>query len=120
MQPNASFARYLNPWRFKRQQEEMQRVALLRQRDGELCRRCRRGIRFDLRPGHDQAPKIHPSSQPELPLEGLCLVHMRCNAAGVDHTAEVKGRVQRKSEAALFSKPARQIGSGKLTRPPNS
>lgn len=104
MQPNASFARYLNPWKFKRQQEEMQRVASLRQREGELCRRCRRPIRFDLQPGHDQAPKIHPSAQPDLPLDGLCLVHVRCNASGVDHTAEVKGRVQRKSEAALFSK----------------
>lgn len=89
-------------------------MASLRQRDGELCRRCRRPIRFDLPVGHDQAPSIHPNSQPELSLEGLCLVHVRCNAAGVDHTAEVKGRVQRKSEAALFSRTSSPLKSRKL------
>ena len=108
MQRNATLARYLNPWKFRREQEELQRIAELRDRDGDHCRRCRRPIRFDLPSGHDSAPKIHaiaPQVEGEPPaLESLCLVHVRCNAAGADNTAEVKERVQRKSEAELFAK----------------
>ena len=107
MQRNSSLGRYLNPWKFKREQEELQRIAELRQRDGDHCRRCRRAIRFDLPKGHDQAAKIHnvgtPCNDEPPALETLCLVHTRCNAAGADNTAEVKERVQRKSEAALFA-----------------
>ena len=106
MQRNASLGRYLNPWKFKREQEELQRVAELRQRDGDLCRRCRRAIRFDLPRGHDQAPKLHEvaaRAEGEPPaLDIHWLVHTRCNAAGANSTAEVKERVQRKNEAALF------------------
>ena len=40
-------------------------------------------------------------------LENLCLCHVRCNAAGADHTIEVTERVRRKSEAALFARPRR-------------
>ena len=106
MQRNASLGRYLNPWKFKREQEELHRIAELRERDGDLCRRCRRAIRFDLPKGHDQAPKVHDVAAPveglALAPEMLCLVHTRCNAAGANNTAEVKERVQRKNEAALF------------------
>ena len=106
MQRNANLGRYLNPWKFKREQEELHRIGELRQRDGDLCRRCRRAIRFDLPRGHDQAPKLHEAAkgaESEPPaLDTLCLVHTRCNAAGANNTAEVKERVQRKNEAALF------------------
>lgn len=112
MQRNSSLGRYLNPWKFKREQETLQRIAELRLRDGDHCRRCRRTIRFDLPTGHDQAPKIHDvaaSREGEPPaLEALCLVHIRCNAAGSNHTAEVKERVQRKNEAALFANSKRR------------
>ena len=112
MQYNATLARYLNPWKFKREQQRLQRIAELRQSDGELCRRCRRPIRFDLPAGHDQAPKIHDveaRTEGEIPApHASCLVHTRCNAAGADNTAEVKQRVQRKSEAALFARSRRR------------
>ena len=108
MQRNSTLARYLNPWKFKRDQEMMQRIEELKERDGGHCRRCRRPLRFDLPLGHDQAPKIHAIAQQEEgeppAIESLCLVHVRCNAAGADNTAEVKERVQRKSEAELFPK----------------
>jgi hypothetical protein len=112
MQRNSSLGRYLNPWKFKREQEELQRIAELRQRDGDHCRRCRRAIRFDLPVGHDQAPKIHdlsarPEGEPPA-LERLCLVHTRCNAAGANNTAEVRERVQRRNEAALFANSKRR------------
>ena len=57
MPQRASLTRYLNPWKFKREQEELQRLANLRTRDGDHCRRCRRPMRFDLPAGHDHAPK---------------------------------------------------------------
>lgn len=112
MQRSVSLARYLTPRKFKREQEELHRIAELRQRDGDDCRRCRRPIRFDFPKGHDQAPRLHevaahPEGEPP-PLETLCLVHTRCNAAGADNTAEVKERVQRKNEAALFDKSKRR------------
>lgn len=109
MQRNATLTKYLNPWKFKREQAaRQQRIAELRRRDGDSCQRCRRPIRFDLPEGHEQAPKFHdlgPRSVDGMPrIESQCLVHLRCNAAGTDNTAEVTERVRRKSEAALFSK----------------
>ena len=109
MQRNASLNRYLNPWKFKREQEELHRVAELRSRDGDHCRRCRRPMRFDLPTGHDLAPKIHDIAPSRIAdtapsLEALCLCHTRCNAAGADHTPEVKERVRRKNEAELFAR----------------
>jgi hypothetical protein len=109
MQRNATLAKYLNPWKFKREEAaRQQRISDLRHRDGDTCQRCRRLIRFDLPDGHDQAPKFHELAPPPadgLPeIESQCLVHVRCNAAGADNTAEVTERVRRKSEAALFSK----------------
>lgn len=92
-------ARYLNPWKFKRHQEQRQRVAELRQRDGDDCRRCRRPLRFDLPTGHDLAARIE-----QIPSGEQCLTHVRCNAQGTDNTAEVAARVRRKNEAELFAK----------------
>ena len=109
MQRDATLAKYLNLWKFKREQAaRLQRIADLRERDGDNCQRCRRPLRFDLPDGHDQAPRFHELAG--LPADGVpaidsqCLVHVRCNAAGADNTAEVTERVRRKSEAELFSK----------------
>ena len=101
-------AKYVTPWRFRREQRE-QRVSALRQRDGENCRRCRREIRFDLPLGHDKAPTIESAlpdpANEEGGLDHLFLCHVRCNAAGADNTAEVTERIRRRSEAQLFAKP---------------
>lgn len=102
-------ARYVTPWKFKREQQE-QRVAQLRQRDGDHCRRCRRPIRFDLPPGHDKGPKIELSESEhsgDAMLEDLCLCHGRCNVVGADKTDEVTERIRRRGEAALLSRKKR-------------
>src|SRR5690348_506435 len=101
-------AKYVTPWRYRREQDE-QRVTALRQRDGDNCRRCRRPIRFDLPLGHDRGPKVEPigEAMEEAGLEAMCLCHGRCNAAGTDHTDEVTERIRRKSEAALLSRSGR-------------
>jgi hypothetical protein len=109
-------ARYVTPWVFKREQEEQRRIAELRSRDGDTCRRCRRPIRFDLIRGHDKGPAIEPmvsaSSEEPQPLGNLCLCHGRCNADASDNTLEVTERVRRKSEVELFAKsrPVRKAG----------
>lgn len=106
--------KYVTPWVFRREREEQQRIAELRSRDGDNCRRCRRPIRFDLTRGHDKGPSIEPivasSADEPLELENLCLCHGRCNADSGDNTLEVTERVRRKSEAELFAKsrPARK------------
>ena len=99
----AIIAKYVTPWKFRREQAA-QRVAALRQRDGDDCRRCRRPIRFDLTPGHDKGPKIEGEANDEQALDQLFLCHGRCNAAGADSTAEVTERVRRRGEAELFTK----------------
>lgn len=104
----STLARYIAPWKYRREQDR-ERVAALRQRDGDMCRRCRRPIRFDLPAGHDKAPKVEPvaaptaAAEPEA-LENLCLCHGRCNAAGEDHTQEVMERLRPTREAELFAK----------------
>jgi hypothetical protein len=105
-------ARYLNPWKLKRDQERA-RVAALRQRDGDDCRRCRRPLRFDLTRGHDLGPAIAvlPGSEDSAAsgaIEGLCLTHGRCNPSMIDHTGEVLERIRRKAEAELLAKPRKQ------------
>lgn len=97
--------RLVAPWKFRREQDQ-KRVAALRERDGDDCRRCRRPIRFDLPRGHDKGPKIETivGDEPSGALENLCLCHGRCNAAGLDHTDEVAERIRRKSEADLLSR----------------
>jgi len=102
-------ARYLNPWKYKREQEaQRRRVAALRQRDGDQCSRCRRPLRFDLTPGHDSGPKIEQVMAAAAggtdELDNLCLTHRRCHADGANHTDEVQERVRRKNEAELFVK----------------
>ena len=104
-------ARYVNPWKHKREQEELRQVQALRNRDGDECRRCRRPMRFDLTRGHDSGPKVEPIlSAPAAggqglgnPLDNFCLTHRRCIADTADMTGEVKERVRRKSEVELFA-----------------
>ena len=102
--PSSSLARYLNPWKFRREELE-RKVAELRHRDGDNCTRCRRPVRFDFPAGHDLSPKIEPMGGTEVAdsIELSCLTHTRCNAQAGDNTAEVQERVRRKSEAALFN-----------------
>ena len=100
---NSSLARFLNPWKFRREERE-RKVAALRDRDGDNCTRCRRPVRFDFPAGHDLSPKIEPMGSGEADsIEHSCLTHTRCNAHAGDNTAEVQERVRRKSEAALFN-----------------
>lgn len=109
-------SKYVTPWKFRREQLE-RRIAALRERDGDSCRRCRRPMRFDLPHGHDKGPAIESimagvDPQAEA-LEDHFLCHVRCNAAGADNTAEVTERIRRRSEAELFSRPrARAAGEG--------
>jgi hypothetical protein len=105
---STSIARFVSPWKYRREQEEAARVRALRQRDGDECRRCRRSMRFDLPAGHDQAawvqPVLYGADAEQASLDNLCLTHRRCNAASADHTGEVTERIRRKQEAELFSK----------------
>ena len=99
---SSSLARYLNPWKFRREEQE-RKVAELRHRDGDNCTRCRRPVRFDFPAGHDLGPKIEAMGSDDTgSVEHSCLTHTRCNAQAADNTAEVQERVRRKSEAALF------------------
>ena len=97
--------KYVNPWKFRRE-EEARRIHALRSRDGDDCRRCRRPLRFDLPAGHDMAAAIEEilPGAAEQALDNLCLTHHRCNAAGADHTVEVTERMRRKNEAELLSR----------------
>jgi hypothetical protein len=103
-----SIVRYLKTWAFKRQ-EQQRRLNELRRRDGDNCRRCRRPLRFDLPEGHDRAPTVQAilSDGAASALDNLCLCHTRCNAELGDNTAEVRERVQRRQEAAMW-KPKRK------------
>lgn len=103
---SAAIARYLNPWKTKREERE-RRVAELRARDGDSCARCRRPMRFDLPEGHDQGPRIEdvvtvPAGAVAEP-DNQCLCHGRCIAVGADHTSEVLERMRRHNEAELFA-----------------
>jgi hypothetical protein len=101
-------ARYVSPWTLRKDKEQQQRIAAIRNRDGENCRRCRRPMAFDLPAGHERGPKIERiagSANGEVEaIEDLCLCHVRCNSAGEDHTDEVQERLRRKAEAALLPK----------------
>lgn len=96
--------RFLKPWKYRREREA-ERLAALRQRDGDCCARCRRPMRFDLPAGHEQSVVI----EPVVPgagdgLDNFRLCHPRCNSPGLDHTREVAARVRLKNEADLFAK----------------
>jgi hypothetical protein len=105
---STSIARFVSPFKYRREQQEEARVRALRERDGDDCRRCRRPMRFDLPAGHDHGAWLQPI-QFGVEVEGasfdnLCLTHRRCNAAFADNTAEITERIRRKQEAELFSK----------------
>ena len=108
----SSFVEYLKPWKLRRE-KQLQRLAALRQRDGDNCRRCRRSLRFDLPNGRDQGVKIEEvgSVAANGPLDNLCLTHQRCNPAGADHTDEITDRIRRRNEAALLSRPRKRAGA---------
>jgi 5-methylcytosine-specific restriction endonuclease McrA len=97
--------KFVNPWKFRRDQAE-QRVTALRHRDGDNCRRCKRPLRFDLPDGHDLRARIEAivpkTAGGSEELDNLCLTHGRCNGQAGDDTADVQERVRLKSEAALF------------------
>ena len=99
--------KYVNPWKFRREQNAL-RLAALRRRDGDNCKRCKRPLRFDLPDGHDAMPRIEQIiagvSDESDGLDNLCLTHVRCNAKHGCDTAEVKERARIKNEAALFAK----------------
>jgi hypothetical protein len=106
-------AKYVSPWALRKDKQQQQRVAALRERDGDNCRRCRRPIRFDLPRGHDKGPKLEciaMAAEEGEQLDSLCLCHTRCNSAGADNTDEVVERIRRKSEAALLSSSRRSRG----------
>lgn len=102
--------KYVNPWKFRREQNAA-RIAALRHRDGDNCTRCRRPLRFDLQEGNDLMPKIEEiafgSATGSESLENFCLTHVRCNAKHGCDTAEVRERARIKNEAALFAKSKR-------------
>ena len=105
--PRSSIIAYLNPWKLKREREAA-RLTALRARDGDNCARCRKAMRFDLTPGHDQGFKVEavkPGKAIEAEaIDNLMLCHPRCNPSGKDHTGVVTARVRRKNEADLFAK----------------
>lgn len=105
--PSSSIVRFLNPWKYRREQQA-ERIRRLRERDGDQCVRCRRPVRFDLTEGHDQGAKVElvvpAAAGGSEEVENLRLCHRRCNAPGMDHTSEVTERMRRKNEAALLSK----------------
>ena len=103
--PATTLTKFLNPWRFRREQAR-QRVNALRQRDGDACARCRRPLRFDLPAWHELAAKVEPIGPGDSDggVANLCLTHGRCHAAGQDHTEEVIGRLRPAREAELLPK----------------
>jgi hypothetical protein len=108
-----SIARFVSPWKYRRDQAEAARVKALRQRDGDDCRRCRRPMRFDLPAGHDHGACVQSIQfgidAASTTFENLCLTHRRCNAANADNTAEVSERIRRKQEAELFSNSRKRL-----------
>lgn len=80
------------------------KIAALRSRDGDCCRRCRRPIRFELPQGHELGAKIEQIVTGSDAIDNLCLTHGRCNAKGGDDTLAVRERLRPKREAELFVK----------------
>jgi hypothetical protein len=100
---------------FKRDKQQL-RLAELRRRDGDNCRRCRRPLRFDLPPGHDQAATFLPMGPPSKgggEVDHLCLCHVRCNGATVDNTEEVQERMRRKAEEAAAAVVPKRRAAGR-------
>jgi hypothetical protein len=99
-----SISRFLNPWKFRRE-EKARWIAALRDRDGDDCRRCRRPIHFDRPAGHELGARIE-QVVPGLAdaFDNLCLTHGRCNAQAGDDTTAVRERLRPKREAELFTR----------------
>ena len=101
---SSGIARYLKPWLARREKAQL-RVAELRSRDGDNCRRCKRPMNFDLPPGHDQAPVLVPvranSGKGSRALDDLCLCHVRCNGVTVDNTEQVQERLRLRAEESV-------------------
>ena len=77
--------KFVNPWKFRREQAE--RLRALRLRDGDNCRRCKRPLRFDLPDGHDLRARIE--------------AHLHC--AGEPVTASIgHAMLQRGEDAATW------------------
>jgi len=93
----SSIVRLLTPHMFKRGERQRQ-LDLLRQRDGDNCRRCRRPLRFDVPSGHHRAPTFQPlapfAGGAAIDVDALCLCHVRCNGDPADSTLEVLERVR--------------------------
>ena len=98
MPRKSSITRFLKPWSSRQDQIEQERLQLLRRRDGDSCRRCRRPMHFDLPSGHDRAPAILQIRFEPTPaaaeLDNLCLCHARCNPRVGDNTDEVQERLE--------------------------
>lgn len=105
---SSAILRLVNPWKYKREAVEAAQVVELRARDGDECRRCRRPMRFDLPPGHDQGAAVQQilfdADAAADTLDNLCLTHRRCHGETADTTREVTERIRRKNEAELFVK----------------
>ena len=75
---STSIARFVSPFKYRREQEAAARVGALRQRDGDDCRRCRRPMRFDLPAGHDQGAWVQPiqfeAEAESASLDNLCIL----------------------------------------------
>jgi hypothetical protein len=100
---------------FKRDKQRL-RLAELRRRDGDNCRRCRRPMRFDLPPGRDQAATFEQIGTPSKgagELDHLVLCHTRCNGVTVDNTAEVQERLRRKAEEAAAAVAPKRRAAGR-------
>ena len=101
---SASIIRFVNPWKFKREQEELARVQALRTRDGDALPPLppSGALRPHQRPRHGPAVEAI-RRRARRSLDNLCLTHRRCNGESADHTREVQERVRRKNEAELFA-----------------
>jgi hypothetical protein len=105
----STIIKYVNPWKFRRD-ENARKLAALRSRDGDNCKRCKRPMRFDLPAGHDMLPRVEvidpaaAAAGGAEELDNLCLTHVRCNAKHGCDTAEVKERARIKHEAELFAR----------------
>lgn len=93
----SSIVRLLRPRMFQRDERQRQ-LDLLRQRDGDDCRRCRRPLSFDVPSAHHRAPTLQPLAPSgggaPMDVNALCLCHVRCNGEPADSTLEVLERVR--------------------------
>jgi hypothetical protein len=102
--PALPLTRWINPWKYRREQAAAT-IGALRARDGEECARCRRPMLFDATPGHDRGAAIETVAvNGGAGLDNLRLCHPRCHAPGIDHSDEVAARMRAKNETELFAR----------------